>query len=799
MRIRSLKSICFIFSMSLIFSNLGFSSDSDDKNDWPRWRGTSSNSKADTDGSFKIGSGSGLKVAWKKSLGSGYSSVSIMDGHAVTMFSDSTNDYVISFDANTGNEQWRYEISATYKGHDGSRNGPISTPVLDADYVYTLGPKGDLLALSLKTGEKAWSTNLTKDHAAMAPFLGFATSPLIYDKVLVVETGGVENTISGFDKNNGKLLWSTGTDTVQYQSPLTISVEGTDQLVCVGDKYLYGLNPLNGEMYWEFRHNGGDMGTNPIFFDNKLFYNKGRQFALLQIEKDGDKFSTKELWTTRHISRTLTPPVYHEGYLYGYNRRFLSCVDAATGESKWKSRPPGDGFLILLDDNLVILTKTGMLHIIKASPEGFQEIASVRVFEKLTWTPPSFANGRIYARNFYEIASIETAKMDQIIAAVAQTEPSMKVPGTEFAKFVERVERASDKKKLLDEFMAKNKTSPVIAGEKYAHIIYRGPAKDIGISGDMLETGVEAAPNRIEGTDFYYASFEIEPDARLDYWMTIDFGRPGPDPRNDTKIPSFFARQVSELAMPKWTHPTHLDEPSGKRGKLDSLNFESKILKNKRTVKVYLPNGYDQGNDSYPVVYVNNGREAIQLMKMTNSLDNLIGKTIEPVIAVFIYSASGQEYARSQRNEYGELVATELVPFIDKKYRTISKPGARLFIGGDEGAYSVVNTAFNHPGVFGNVAGQSMHLAGGPETQPNLDHGSEPKVVFYLDWGKYDYRSSSGGYSWADLNRAFAKKLKKKGYTVHGGEVNQGFGWASWRSRTDKILETFFPIKTSKK
>ena len=124
----------------------------------------------------------------------------------------------------------------------------------------------------------------------------------------------------------------------------------------------------------------------------------------------------------------------------------------------------------------------------------------------------------------------------------------------------------------------------------------------------------------------------------------------------------------------------------GKKGKVDSLNFESKILKNNRTVKIYLPNGYDQGKNRYPVVYVNNGRRAIQLMKMPNSLDNLIGKTIEPVIAVFIYPASGQEYARSQRNEYSELVATELVLFIDKKYRTIALPESRLFMGGDEGA-----------------------------------------------------------------------------------------------------------------
>ena len=41
----------------------------------------------------------------------------------------------------------------------------------------------------------------------------------------------------------------------------------------------------------------------------------------------------------------------------------------------------------------------------------------------------------------------------------------------------------------------------------------------------------------------------------------------------------------------------------------------------------------------------------------------------------------------------------------------------------------------------------------------------------------------------------FFKRLKEKGYSVAGGQVNDGFGWASWRNRTDKILETFFPLK----
>jgi len=44
--------------------------------------------------------------------------------------------------------------------------------------------------------------------------------------------------------------------------------------------------------------------------------------------------------------------------------------------------------------------------------------------------------------------------------------------------------------------------------------------------------------------------------------------------------------------------------------------------------------------------------------------------------------------------------------------------------------------------------------------------------------------------------------LKHSGFLVknlYGGEVNEGFGWANWRNRNDKILEAFFPMNTTSK
>ncbi len=800
MRVRTAVSTASCIFMIVSTACFALAGNSGKDNDWPGWRGSRLSGATVTDGTFRIDQDSGLKVAWKRDLGSGYSSVSIAGGHAVTMYSDGTFDYVISLDATSGGEEWQVKIDSTYGGHDGSHNGPLSTPLLEGDRVYTLTPKGELLVLDLTTGQTIWSTSLTKTHSAIAPFYGFTTSPLLHGDVLVVETGGPENTISGFDKKSGELLWKTGTDTVNYQSPITINIDGADQLVCVGDKYLYGLNPKDGKMFWEFHHNGGANSINPIFFDgNKLFFNQsGREFSLVEINNVDGSYSAKELWKTRHISGTLSTPVYHKGYIYGYNRRFLSCIDAVTGELKWKSRPPGDGFLILVDDYLVVQTKDGSLHVAAASSEGYTELASLQLFEKLTWTPPSFANGRIFARNLFEIASVDVIKMAGPVASHRADKP-LGAPVSKFARFVKRVEAAQEKKKLIDDFMSSQATFPIIEDKKYAHVVYRGEAEDLAITGDMFEVNVEVPMHRIAGTDFYYYSFELAPDARVNYRFTKDFDQRIPDPMNKVKVPSF-GGEVSQIAMPDWVHPRHLDEPAGgARGTLDSLNFESKILENARTVEVYLPPGYATSKARYPVVYVNYGKMAVRAAKMTNTLDNLTGNKIQPMIAVFIDAPNSfQEYARAGRDNYAKMVVEELVPFIDGKYRTQANADSRAFMGGDEGGYAAIYTAFKYPGHFSKLAGQSTHLlpsAGGDELVALVSRSAKLPVKFYLDWAEHDYINKIQEINWTEWNRSFASMLKEKGYAVTDLETHEGWGWASWRNRTDTILEGFFPLR----
>ncbi len=771
-------------------------SDKGEKNDWPNWRGRNYDGVAPTKNVFNFSKGYGLKTVWKKKLGSAYSSISVTEGRAFTMFSDSTFDYLVALDAKSGAELWKYKIDSTYIGHDGSHNGPNSTPLVDGNTVYGLGRKGQLFALEAKSGKKIWETHLVKNHHALEPFHGFTTSPLIEGEILVLETGGTKaNAISGFDKNSGKLLWAAGTDTVNYQSPIFASIAGQPHLLFAGDKYIYGLDHKSGKKFWEFNHRSQNQSFTPVVTGaNQIMLMGTNQSMLVEVNKDGENFQARELWKSREIKQTLTPTVYYDGYLYGYSGFFLTCVNAATGERMWRSRPPGDGFVILVDDHLVIMTKTGELHVAAASPAGYEEKANIKLFEGLTWTPPSFAEGRIYARSLQEIASVEIAPVTQLLA-VARTVPTLHAPNSAFAQSIRKIESAQDKNAAVEAFMKAQTSFPIIEDNKLAHFVYRGEVEDLAIMGDMFDLGQQSVMFHVPGTDLYYYTIEVEPDARLNYRFVKNFEQPITDPLNSVNAAGFFGR-FSELAMPKFKRPTHLDEPSGARGMIDSLQFESKVFAGSRALQIYLPAGYANSGKRYPVVYVNYGQQALRMGKMANSLDNLIGKTIEPVIAVFIHAPNSfTEFARAQRDKYAEMVAQELVPFIDAKYRTLARSEARAVMGGDEGGYAAFYVTFKYPGTFAHVGSQSTHLFPS-EAEPlkNMIKASKKlDLNIYLDWGTYDHRQT-GNFDWGEFNSAFAKMLEEQGYKINGGQVHDGFDWASWRSRTDRVLETFFAL-----
>ena len=100
-------------------------------------------------------------------------------------------------------------------------------------------------------------------------------------------------------------------------------------------------------------------------------------------------WSVQERWTTRDLKPNFNDFVIHKGHAYGFDGSILACIDLLDGKRKWKGGRYGRGQLVLIadEDLLLVLSEEGQLALVKATPDGFTEVAKVPAIEGKTWNP----------------------------------------------------------------------------------------------------------------------------------------------------------------------------------------------------------------------------------------------------------------------------------------------------------------------------------------------------------------------------------------------------------------------------
>ena len=151
----------------------------------------------------------------------------------------------------------------------------------------------------------------------------------------------------------------------------------------------------------------------PIGLSKDLFlvsagYGKGAM--AIQLKKTPNGISTQEVWKSKNLKTKFSSPVERDGYIYGFNESSLTCLDAQTGELKWRGKKYGYGRIFLAEGKLLVMGNTGKLSIIDAHPDSFHEISSLQILGKQRcWNGPALVGGYLVARNGSEIACYDYA------------------------------------------------------------------------------------------------------------------------------------------------------------------------------------------------------------------------------------------------------------------------------------------------------------------------------------------------------------------------------------------------------
>lgn len=376
---------------------------------WPQFRGPQRDGTSAESGLAVSWPEGGPPVMWKKAIGDGFSEIVVGDGLVFVMQADDESELAVALAAATGEGIWRAVIGPRFKEQFG--DGPRATPVLNDGVLYALSSEGRLHALKADDGKTIWSVDLVETYGSHVPRRGFAASPLVEGDLLVIEAGGADGkAFVAFDKKNGEERWTSGERRAGYSSGLAVDIDGVRQMVFArtATSEIVSFLP-SGRVLWRYEWKSGPIAMPVLVPPNGLFVSTGQDIgaSLLTIETRDGVPTVSETWSSRFMKNHFSSSVLVGDYIYGFDNATLRCISAASGERVWAQRGFGKGALVTADGLLYVLSDSGMLALVEATPAEYREKARFQAMTGKAWTAPALAQGRLYVRDQDEMSCLD--------------------------------------------------------------------------------------------------------------------------------------------------------------------------------------------------------------------------------------------------------------------------------------------------------------------------------------------------------------------------------------------------------
>lgn len=355
----------------------------------------------------------GLTPIWKQPIGQGYASFTVADGRAYTIEQRRGQEVVTAYDVATGREVWKQGWNASYS--DTTGDGPRATPTWDDGKLYALGATGELRCLDAKSGSVIWGKNILSDNGAGNLSWAMAAAPLIVDdKVIVLPGGSGGKSVVAYNKSTGAPVWKALDDSQAYVSPMLTTLAGRRQILIVSASRVLGVAPEKGTLLWSHPWDTS-MGINasqPVVVSGNRFFlssGYGKGAALIEVSGSGTSFNARAIWENTSMKNKFNSSVVYQGHAYGLDEGILTCVDVNTGERKWKGGRYGYGQVLLASGHLIVMTETGELVLVRATPQQHSEVSRFQALQGKSWNYPALAGGRLLVRNATEMAAFNIA------------------------------------------------------------------------------------------------------------------------------------------------------------------------------------------------------------------------------------------------------------------------------------------------------------------------------------------------------------------------------------------------------
>lgn len=433
--------------------------------DWPQWMGSDRDGVWKETGIVKQLPDGPPKVVWRVPVGVGYSGPAVADDRVfITDRQRATdaegkplrstrqglpgNERLLCLNARDGKQLWEHAYDCPYT--ISYPNGPRTTPLVEAHWVYSLGAMGDLACLATTDGKPRWEKNLAKTYDVEPPVWGFAAHPLVEGELLICLAGGKGSAVVALDKKSGAEVWkSLDTEEVGYSPPMIYELGGRRQLVVWLSEAIYGLDPATGKQLWKQSYpidipvmrpavnivtvkKTGDATTGDMLFISSFYHGP----MMLKVDDKG----ASVVWQGKSNNPVkpdgphcmMGSPVFHGGHGYAIgNQGELRCFNEGTGEQLWQTyaavmgrrADSGTAFIVPLaagpqEERHVLFNDQGDLIFAELRPEGYKELDRTHLVDPvgfahgrdIVWSHPAFAGRAVFARNDKELICVSLAE-----------------------------------------------------------------------------------------------------------------------------------------------------------------------------------------------------------------------------------------------------------------------------------------------------------------------------------------------------------------------------------------------------
>ena len=285
--------------------------------------------------------------------------------------------------------------------------------------------------------------------------------------------------------------------------------------------------------------------------------------------------------------------------------------------------------------------------------------------------------------------------------------------------------------------------SPEVAADHRVTFRLRAPdAKAVTVSGDF-GSDVELRKN---ADGIWSATVgPLAPEMYV-YYFTAD-GVRLTDPSNPEVKIGYVTSTTTSLVTVAGDAPAFYDVQDVPHGEIRTLLYKSRSNGTTRELTVYVPPGYDEArNRRYPVLYLlhgfaNDHHSWHRYGRANDILDNLLAaKRIQPFLIVMPLGYGGAQVNGDGTGIppkgagafggdtalYERDLLEDIIPMIDRKYRTVADRKHRAIVGFSMGGGQAGRFGLGHLETFSQIGIMSAGMAGGVDTEPLATLAANP-------------------------------------------------------------------------